>query len=236
MLNIAIIEDEQDFRDTLKQFTERYAQERNEQISTVFFPDGMTFLEQYHGEYDIVLMDILMPHMNGMETAHRLRALDSDVVLVFITSMAQYAIKGYDVNASAFLVKPTSYQSLALTLDRMRKILARRGDVSITVDQRDGTRILNIRDITYIEVFNHILVFHTVDATYETYGSLSKYENDRRFSSFIKISKSHIVNCAYITDIGDDTISVFGERLPLTRRRKKECLEKIAKVVGGRLV
>ena len=235
MLNIAIVEDEQKFRDILKQYTERYAAESGEQINTAFFDDGMTFLEQYRGEYDIIFMDILMPHMNGMEAAHRLRSIDGDVLLVFITSMAQYAIKGYDVNASAFLVKPMGYKQLALVLDRLRKLIVRRGVTSVTVHQREGTRVLNLRDIAYVEVFNHSLVFHTADAAHEANGSLSEYESDNRFASFVKVSKSHLVNCAYITEIGDDFVTVAGDKLPLTRRRKKECLEKIAKVIGSGL-
>jgi DNA-binding LytR/AlgR family response regulator len=124
------------------------------------------------------------------------------------------------------------YKQLALVLDRLKKLIVRRGVTSVTVHQREGTRVLNLRDIAYVEVFNHSLVFHTADAAHEANGSLSEYESDNRFASFVKVSKSHLVNCAYITEIGDDFVTVAGDKLPLTRRRKKECLEKIAKANG----
>lgn len=63
------------------------------------FTDGVEILEDYRPVYDIIFLDVKMQHLDGMETARRIRELDSDVLLIFITNMAQYAIKGYAVGA-----------------------------------------------------------------------------------------------------------------------------------------
>ncbi len=236
MLRIAIVEDEPASQKTLQEYVARYAQEKGEEIQSVLFEEGLTFLDEYQGGYDIIFMDIVMPHLNGMETARQLRKIDETVFLVFITSMAQYALQGYEVNACAFLVKPALYGQFQIVMDKIRKNMNRTEKSLIAICSRDQTYILPVKDITYLEVFNHSLVFHTQESQYEIHGSLSVYEEDSRFSGFVKISKSHLVNIAWITAIEENTITVAGEILPLSRRRKKECLEKIAKTVAGGLV
>ncbi len=236
MMRIAIVEDEEEFRTVLKNYIDRYASESGETIRVSMFTEGLTFLEEYHGGYDLILMDILMPHMSGMETARKLRLVDETVVIVFITSMVQYAIQGYEVNAAAYLVKPAAYGQFSDTMDRIRRTVLRTETATVIVSQKENSVVLPVRKIAYIEVYNHSLVFHTQDSSYEMRGSLTEYETDPRFEGFVKVSKSHMVNVAFIAAIDEDTLTVAGDVLPLTRRRKKECMEKIAKVIGGGIV
>ena len=236
MMRIAIVEDEEEFRTALKNYIDRYASESGETIRVSMFTEGLTFLEEYHGGYDLILMDILMPHMSGMETARKLRLVDETVVIVFITSMVQYAIQGYEVNAAAYLVKPAAYGQFSDTMDRIRRTVLRTETATVIVSQKENSVVLPVRKIAYIEVYNHSLVFHTQDSSYEMRGSLTEYETDPRFEGFVKVSKSHMVNVAFIAAIDEDTLTVAGDVLPLTRRRKKECMEKIAKVIGGGIV
>ena len=236
MMRIAIVEDEEEFRTVLKYYIDRYASESGETIRVSMFTEGLTFLEEYHGGYDLILMDILMPHMSGMETARKLRLVDETVVIVFITSMVQYAIQGYEVNAAAYLVKPAAYGQFSDTMDRIRRTVLRTETATVIVSQKENSVVLPVRKIAYIEVYNHSLVFHTQDSSYEMRGSLTEYETDPRFEGFVKVSKSHMVNVAFIAAIDEDTLTVAGDVLPLTRRRKKECMEKIAKVIGGGII
>ena len=236
MMRIAIVEDEEEFRTVLKNYIDRYASESGETIRVSMFTEGLTFLEEYHGGYDLILMDILMPHMSGMETARKVRLVDETVVIVFITSMVQYAIQGYEVNAAAYLVKPAAYGQFSDTMDRIRRTDLRTETATVIVSQKENSVVLPVRKIAYIEVYNHSLVFHTQDSSYEMRGSLTEYETDPRFEGFVKVSKSHMVNVAFIAAIDEDTLTVAGDVLPLTRRRKKECMEKIAKVIGGGIV
>lgn len=232
MIRIAIIEDEEIHAKRLHNFCQQYAQESGEEIQAALFENGISFLEMYPGNFDAVFMDIAMPHMDGMECARRLRKLDETVPLIFVTSMAQYAIKGYEVAAMDFMVKPIEYDEFALKMEKIQYILVHRGSAVISVGQKNQTRVLRIQDITYVEIFNHDLLFHTRTEVLETYGKLSSLEDDARFSGFVRCSQSHFVNCSYISAFGRESLTINGEQIPIARRKKKACMEKIAAVLG----
>lgn len=235
MLRIAIVEDETNQARKLLDYVERYSSDCGVGIDAFHYDSGLTFLEEYREGFDAVFLDIGMPMMDGMECAHKLRERDENVMIIFVTSMAQYAIKGYEVNAIAYMLKPVLYEEFAVKLAKVVRNVQRRDRATYTIVRKDATNILNVRDIIYIEVFDHNLVFHTADAEYEVYGKLSILEEDERFARFVKISKSHLVNCIHITTINKDTLIAGGKLLPLTRRRRKECLEKTAGIMGGKV-
>ena len=106
MYKFAIVEDNEAAAEKLAGFLERYANENNEVFEIIKFHDALDFLDGYRTVYDAVFMDIEMPGIDGMEAAHRLRRLDQKVILVFVTNMASYAVKGYEVNATDYIVKP----------------------------------------------------------------------------------------------------------------------------------
>ena len=232
MIRIALVEDEEQARHSLAQYLKRYAAEKGDELNITEYESGLDFVEQYRGETDVIFMDIVMPHLNGMDTARRLREIDENTCLVFITSMPQYALHGYEVGAAAYLVKPVTYGQLSVTLERIRRSLSRNTEASVLIEDKTGSRIVAISDILYLEVYNHLLLFHTSAANYTVYATLAAYEQDPRFQDFIKTSKSHLVNVRHIQSIGKDTLNVGGNVLPLTRRRRKECLERVADMLG----
>lgn len=235
MMRIAIVEDEESFRKKLIHYCERYTGEKGEKTSPTSFSNGMEFLEGYRGNFDLVLMDISMPHMDGMECARRLRERDEQVPIIFITSMAQYAIRGYEVEAMGFMIKPVQYEEFVMKLERVRRRIQASAIQPYAIIQKNDTRVVDIRAIYYVEVLNHDLIFHTRDGVFQTYGKLGALEEDSRFSGFVKVSKSHLVNCAFVGNIGRTALEVAGEQIPFSRRRRKECLEKMARIIGGRL-
>ena len=115
-IQIAIVEDDKLASDTIKEYILRYGKENSLQFGISQYSDAVGLLDQYSAEYDIIFMDIQMPYMNGMDAAHRLRTLDQKVILIFTTSLAQYAIEGYSVDAMAYLLKPINYYEFAMKL------------------------------------------------------------------------------------------------------------------------
>ena len=95
MNRIAIVEDDQGYRETLFTYIRQYETERGTTFETTPFEKADDFLAVYQGDYDIILMDIEMPGTNGMEAAEEIRKKDAQVVIMFITNMAHYAIKGW---------------------------------------------------------------------------------------------------------------------------------------------
>ena len=100
MLRCAIVEDSPRELEHLKECLARYSAERDIPLETTAFGDAASFLEHYRADYDIVFMDIELPGINGMEAAHRLREIDRQVILIFVTNMAQFA--GYRTSIGRF--------------------------------------------------------------------------------------------------------------------------------------
>lgn len=233
MPKVIIVEDEESYANALVRLCGKYQQERGVELSTTVYDNPAVFLQKYHGDADMVLLDILMPQMNGMECARRLRKRDENVLLCFVTSMAQYAIQGYEVGAVDFILKPVSYDEFSLKMDRMLRILRKQSAATVLISTRSEMKKIDLRDLSYVEVFNHSLLYHTTGGDFEAYGKLSSLEEDPRFCRFVRISPSHLVNCAMITSVQDDSLLLGDIRLPISRRRRKECMEKMAAIFGG---
>lgn len=112
-MRVAIIEDDEATRCQLVNYLQRYTRQYETEFQIQQFSDGIQLAENYRPIYDILLMDIEMAQLNGMETARRIRKFDEEVLIVFITNTAQYAIKGYEVGALDYILKPIPYFSFS---------------------------------------------------------------------------------------------------------------------------
>jgi DNA-binding LytR/AlgR family response regulator len=141
VIRIAVVEDDDRNRALLVEHLRRYEQEHGLAFEVTTFSDGREILARFRPVYDIVLLDIQMEHVDGMTTAKRIREVDKDVVLVFITNSPQYAIVGYQVAALSYLLKPVPYfafsEELARCLDQVRK--RERGFVMLTTGSTAST-------------------------------------------------------------------------------------------------
>ena len=122
MIRIAIVEDEKVYSDLIKEYLDRYLKEYKDDIigfDISVYDNAISFLENYKpSRCDLVFLDIMMPHIDGMRAAEKLREVDNSVIIIFITNMGDYAVRGYDVNATAFIKKPVSYSDFEAKLKR----------------------------------------------------------------------------------------------------------------------
>ena len=109
MIQIAIVEDEEIYVKQLTEYIRKYQTERGRSIKVTVFGDGEDITENYSGGFDIILMDIQMRFMDGMTAAEKIRQMDQKVIIMFITNMIQYAVRGYEVDAMDYVVKPVEY-------------------------------------------------------------------------------------------------------------------------------
>ena len=185
MIRIAIADDDAAFLAKIEKYIQKYQKENGEDIQLTAFSDAKELIEGYSPVYDIVILDIEMPGMNGMEAAEKIRQADEDVVLMFITNMIQYAIRGYSVGALDFVMKPVNYYTFSLKLTRaigrIQKI-----EKEILLKQQDSVKKVPVEEIYYVEIQNRMLYYHTSEGEYVVRGTiknaldmLSPYHFDR---------------------------------------------------------
>ena len=122
MTKIAVVDNSSSAAERMRSFLQRYQEQHNTIFQISVFPDGAKLMEDYKPIYDIIFLDIEMPGKDGMTTAREIREIDQDVILVFVTRMAQYAVDGYRVRALDYLVKPINYSAFEM---RMNLLLER---------------------------------------------------------------------------------------------------------------
>lgn len=235
MISIAIVEDDKENQKQLQDFLLSYQKEIKEEIKITLFSNGLNFIEEYKPIYDIVFMDINMPLMDGMKASRLLRERDENVDLIFTTVLKEYSLFGYDVNASAFLIKPFDENMLK---DKLDKILSRRRrdreEGFIFNDENIHVRVPNC-DITYIESLDHYCIFHTAkDKEFRKLISLKDVEKKLASSGFLRCNNSYLVNPIYIDEYQKDSLKVHGKEIPVSRTRRKVFFESLAKVFGER--
>lgn len=236
MINVAIVEDEPSVTETLISYFERMEKEYGEyQFHVESYLNALQFLEKYKSQYDIVLLDIMMPHMDGMEAAHKIREIDKTVTLIFVTNMAQFAIKGYEVHAFDFIVKPVKYYGFAMKIQTACNEIQKREAPVISINTQDGTVRLQVDDLVYIESFKHSITYHTLRAIYLSKGRETLTALEKRLNpyGFLRCKNSYLVNIHYIRRISGNIIELPDAKVEIGRSKRKEFLEEMAKYLGN---
>ena len=235
MLKIAVVEDQQEVRDELCRFIRQYAVENSLQVEVLPVEDGAVIAEHYEPGYDIIFMDVEMPGLDGFGAAEKIRAVDADAVLVFVTNMAQYAIKGYEVDALDFIVKPADQGSINYVLDKAMKRLEGVSNAAFALKTSDGIVSLSTNDIIYVEVFDHNLVYHTTKGNYDIRGRLSDVMKRLDPKRFIMCNRSYVVNLRYVSNINNDFLVVDGTQISISKSHRKEILQHFSNFLGENL-
>lgn len=229
MIRVAVVEDEAQAAKTVKEYLSRYEMENSIKFDLKTFPNAISLLERYTAEYDLIFMDIRMPYMNGMDAAHRLRALDQKVMLIFLTSLTQYAVAGYEVDALDYIIKPVNYYDFALKLTRaVKRIPAPETTDSITISTEVGWIRLDTGDIRYIETDGHHVLYHTLCGDYRQYSTLNDLEKKLVQYGFFRCNSCYLVNLRYVTSVKAYTAFLDICELKISQPRKKEFLRRLA--------
>jgi len=223
MIKIAITEDDDRFAAQLSEYLDRFAAEQGVPVRYRRFTDGYALVENYRHDFDIILMDIEMGLMDGMEAAGEIRKVDENVIIIFITNMAQYAIQGYAVSALDYVLKPVNYVAFSESLKKAVSRLARRPDVLIQITQKGSTVRLRSSEINWVESHGHHLIFHASGGDYDTtVYSLKDIEEKLKEHGFMRASSGALVNLDKVTRIEGGTVIVNGQTIFISRGRKNE--------------
>lgn len=235
LVNIVICENDKNDQEFVKAKVVEILDDLNIEYEIKVYNSGDDLLEGYDKYTDIILLDIQMDGLDGMETARKIREFDDNVEIIFITSFVEYALEGYEVNAYRYLLKPVKDENLRTSLinclnDRnfvKRSIVIKEGDTRIKI---------SLKDIMYIEVQGNDITVHTLKDTYRTKGTMSNFETEINSDMFVRCHKSYLVNLEYIKSIKRYTsILVNDEEVPLSRNKYKEIKDRFFEMIEDKL-
>ena len=233
MIRVAIVEDEAEIQEQLMGYVQRYTRQYGTVFEVKTFADGLEILEDYRPAYDLILLDIEMKHLDGMETARRIRELDPEVMLVFITNMAQYAIKGYAVGALDYVLKPVPYFAFSQQLQKVEEQLRRRTRHYLAVPVEGGLRRLDTSRIYYIESEGHRVHFYTEEGDFAAPGALKALEEKLADRPFARCNSGYLVNLAQVQAVQQNTVEVGPYELQVSRPKRKSFLAALTDYIGG---
>lgn len=225
-MRIAICDDDEQERNCLSKMITEYQLSRGVSFDCLFFHNGTEFLcDVKGGEYDLVLMDVLMPGISGMQAAQELRELDKNVKIIFISSSPEFAIESYSVGAYHYLLKPLDADSLFRLLDRVKSELFMQAEQGFVLKNREGVAGISFARLEYVEVINKTVAFHMADGViYEAAAALADFEETLLSRpEFLKIHRSYIINLGYVQTIaGNCMVTKNGYKIPVSRQRRNQ--------------
>jgi DNA-binding LytR/AlgR family response regulator len=235
-IRIGVVEDDAASCQTILDYLNRYGKETGEDFVVSVFTDGEQIAEHYQPVYDIVLMDIEMPDMNGITASRKIRERDNNVVIIFITAAPQYAITGYEVQALSYLLKPVPWFAFSQELKRSIETMRSHTNESLLVETGSERLRLKLSDILYIESIRHTIVIHTAGNKLAISGTLKELEERLADRHFFRSNSCYLVNLHHIDAVqGQDCVLTNGERLRISRPRKKAFLTELTEYMGGSL-
>lgn len=233
MIRVAIVDDDEAARLSLAQCLKYVEETQHISFSIRRFSSGTAFLFNYQPVYDLVFMDIDMPGEDGFSVAKRWRKIDPLTLLVFVTNMAQLAVKGYEVDAVDFIVKPLSRETFTLKMRRVFSRLHTPKNATVQVSDDGVIHILLKDHISFFETQGHYIVYHTVEGDFREYSSLGnaikKVSDDR----FFQCNRGTVINFTFVKEISQDSLVVFDKQIPISRSLKKPFMESYARFLGG---
>ncbi len=220
MLKIAICDDDQLELLTISSLVEAYRHKRKVDLTYTSFQSATELLSSMHrGDYDVLLLDVLMPGVNGMQAAHEIRGYNDKVEIVFMTFSPEYAVESYSVRARHYLLKPASEEKLFPILDRLTDEFKRPED-ALLVKTKASVFSIPYGKIEYMEVKSKTLYFYLTDGNVrEITGSLAEFEQALlKRPGFVKVHRSYLVNLQWVQELRPgELVTASGRRVPISR-------------------
>ena len=227
MFYIAICDDEQYMVEQLASYLSEIRSPKLPLESIPFF-NGWDLVHQYEQQrrFDIIILDMMMKPLNGIETAKLIRAYDSEVPIFIVTATPEYAMDGYKVNAHRYILKPLDKAYFQSEVKNVLTSLARKQTKYFSFTNERGLSKVKMADIYYFESIMRTMSICYKGNKVDFTGKISDLEEALADKGFVRIHKSYLVNLEYVRNIFKETVTLEnGEELPLSRHKSKALRE-----------
>lgn len=236
MYKIAICDDYPEECEKLLDLTREFFGHMGLDCEIVSFPGGQSLLDAFNGgsRFDVYILDIIMPGIDGMALAETIRGQDDFCVIAFVTVSADYAVQGYKVRALDYIVKPVSPSSIDALLTRVVKRFSQVGTLTVNIKGKHGIKTLQTAKIVCVESNLHTLIFTMLDGSEERiYARLDEYTGLlTKYNFFLRCHKSCIVNLNYVEELKSDSFRLNnGKIINISRSYRNDCFKKYKKYI-----
>lgn len=226
-MRIAICDDNKREMEEVLSLIQSFSLQKNLPFIYHLYENGFQLLDSIESGtvFDVIFLDILMPHMTGIDTARKIRKTDSTVKIIFLTSSSEFAVDSYAVGAYYYLLKPVKDNNLYAVLDKLIRSLKTQVEDSIIINEGKKIRRLLLSELVYIEIQRRTVFFHMEDGIVcESTGTLSELEQEiLHFPYFVKPHRSFLVNLRHVTQITqNELVTDLKVSIPLSRGRYEE--------------
>ncbi len=225
MLKIAVIEDAIEDYEKLKSCLDEIGKKNNLELSIVWHQKIASFFMTEDLSYDIVFFDVELPDGNGVEAGIKYRKMNSEVIIIFVTALAQYAIEGYEAQAMDYILKPIQPANFMLKMESVFNRAKLKWRKSITINNEGNVYKVPVSDIFYVEIQGHYISYHTASGVYSEYATLKDAEAKINESCFVRCNRCYLVNLTYVKSIRNDFVVVNQDELIISRPQKKAFLD-----------
>lgn len=223
-MQMAICDDSREDRKSLRKLLEAYAAEKQQTFEIAEYSSGIDLCadKDYLQACRIIFLDINMEDMDGLETARQIKAVCSQIHIILVTAYINYALDGYKVKASRFLIKDELVSTIYECMDDILEEI-KQSDYTISFSFVEGNVSLRMDEIIYIETNRHKNLFYTKKQTYSIYKKLDDIEMELKGQGFVRIHQSFLVNMRYIQKISSYVMKLTtGKEISVPKSRYPE--------------
>ncbi len=234
MIKVAVVDDDEQDRKKLIEMLRCVEKEASVSFEPHEYANGDSFLFDYKPIFQIVFMDIEMPGKDGISIAKELRKMDSLVILVFVTNMAHLAIRGYEVDAIDFVVKPLVKEVFLLKMMRVLGRVKMKPKEHFSIVEDSVTYIIEEEKLLYLEISGHYIIYHTLERDYREYSSFGTAVRKVHGNQFFQCNRGTYVNLSYVKEVSPDSLKIDDKVIPISRSLRKEFVERYLSFLGGK--
>lgn len=232
MINIGICEDELHYRVNIKDMLGDILSTYSINYKIYEFSSGEELLSNYPKDLDILIMDIQMKIINGMDTARKIREFDQNLEIIFMTSFSEFMQEGYEVKAYRYILKPISERKISRNILPCINEIMKKKNNYLTINVKNYVDRIKIDSIVYIETDRPNILIYTNDNKYTTKMSISKIDKILREHGFFRCHNSYIVNLKLVESMNSNTLKIGEKYIPISKYRVKELKLALTNILG----